>query len=50
MYRALQGKLRSERMCFTGCCRGYFGRRGCDVQGVAGVTALGEDVMYRMLQ
>ena len=29
------------------CCRGYCVRRGCDVEGVAGGTELGEGVMYR---
>jgi len=32
------------------CCRGDCSRRGYDVQGVAGDTALGEDVMYRVLK
>ena len=30
-------------------CRGYCVRRGCDVQGVAGGTMLGEGVIYRLL-
>ena len=35
MYRVLQG---------------YCARKGCDIQGFAGATALGEGVMYRVLQ
>jgi len=33
----------------TGCCWGYCVRRVFDVQSFAGVTVLGQDVMYRVL-
>jgi len=36
IYRVLLELLRYERVCCTGCCKGYCARRWCDLQGFAG--------------
>jgi len=49
-YRKLQGYCARRGCDVQGFAGVTLPERGCDVHGVAGVTELGESVMYRVLQ
>jgi len=49
MYRALQGDTALGEDVLYRVLQVYCGRRGCDIEGVAGITASGGDVMYSVL-